>query len=65
METWYYEIEYPGMDKKSEEGFESYDDAYDAMSEAITDLINEVADEHPEMSDEEIESAINWDVRPE
>ena len=64
-ETWYYEIKYPGMDKRSEEGFESFNDAYDTMSEAMTELIDEVAEKHPELSDEAIENAIDWEVRPE
>ena len=35
------------------------------MSEAMTEMINEIADEHPELTDEEIEEKIDWEVRPE
>ena len=64
-ETFYYELRYPGMESVSEWGFNSYDDAYDAMTEAMTDMIDKIAEEHPEIPDEEIEKAIDWEVRPE
>lgn len=63
MSTWRYDLDYPGHGSMWEEGFESYDDAYDAMTEAMTELIDSVAEEHPELTDEEIEARIDWDVR--
>ena len=62
---WRYDLSYPGREAVWESGFESYDDAYDAMSEAVTEMINSIADECPQLTDEEIESRIDWDVREE
>lgn len=64
-ETWRYDLEYPGREQVWETGFESYDDAYVAMSEAMTEIIDDEAEKHPELSDEEIEQAIDWDIRSE
>ena len=63
MNSWRYDLECPGRDAEWEEGFESYDDAYEAMSERMTEIINEIAEEHPEMTDAQIEETIDWDVR--
>ena len=52
-------------DSEWETGFESYDDAYDAMSERLTELIDEIAEVHPEMTDKEIEDTFDWEVREE
>jgi len=35
------------------------------MSEAMTELIDEVAEKKPELPDEAIENAIDWEVKPE
>jgi hypothetical protein len=35
------------------------------MSEAITEIIDNEAEKHPELSDQEIESEIDWDVQEE
>lgn len=48
-----------------ETGFESYDDAYEAMSEKLTELIDQIAKDHPEMEDWEIEETFDWEVRME
>lgn len=61
-ENWMYEFEYPGRDKQWESGFESYDDAYEAMTEVMTCFIDEEAERHPELSDAEIEERIDWKV---
>ena len=65
METWGYEITCPWRDKEWASGYESEDDADMAADEAITELIDEIAQEHPELSDEEIEAGIDKDVRPD
>ena len=65
METWRYDLTCPWKENMWETGFGSYDDAYEAMSASITEIIDEVAEEHPEMSDVEIEAEIDWDIRPE
>lgn len=52
-------------DSEWETGFESYDDAYEAMSERLTELIDEIAEKHPDMDDEEIEESFDWEVREE
>ena len=63
--TWYYELKYPGRDTEWESGFESYDDAYEAMSERMTEMIDEMVDEGCTLSDEDIESKFDWEVREE
>lgn len=62
MSDWRYDLSYPGRDDEWETGFESYDDAYDAMSEAMTAIIDDEGEKHPELTDEEIESRIDWRV---
>lgn len=64
MQTWRYELTYPGIDSIWEEGFESEDDAQQAMDERMTELIDEIAEKNPEKTDKEIESMIEWDLRP-
>ena len=65
MENWRYDITYPGREPEWETGFESYDDAYDAMSERMTEIMDELVDNGCELTDEEIESRFDWEVREE
>ena len=53
------------VESEWEAGFDSYDDAYDAMSERLTELIDQIAEAHPEMSDQEIEETFDQGVREE
>lgn len=52
-------------DSEWETGFETYDDAYEAMSNRLAELIDEIAEDHPDMSDEDIEDSFDWEVREE
>ena len=63
--SWYYEINHAIEGKEWESGFESSDDAMDAMDEAMTAMIDRIAEKHPDMTDEEIEAEIDWEVREE
>lgn len=66
MSSWRWDLSSELIETKEwETGFESYDDAHDAMSERLTELIDEIAVRHPEMSDQEIEDSFDWDVREE
>ena len=65
MNEWRYELEYPGRENEWASGFESYDDAYEAMSERMTKIIDEIAEDNPELSDEEIEGKFDWKVYEE
>ena len=67
MSDWRWELKHPEhlADGEWGTGFESYNDAYDAMSERLTELIDEVAELHPELTDEEIEDQFDWDIREE
>ena len=63
MENWRYDITHLDLDPVWKSGFESYDDAYDAMIEKLTELVDEMAEEHPELTDQEIEESFDWEVR--
>ena len=65
MATWMYELKYPGMEDVVEYGFDSYEDAYNAMSEDMAEIIDKLTVIHPDMTDEEIESDIDWNILPE
>lgn len=67
MSEWRYEISHKDgiIDAEWESGFESCDDAYDAMSERLAELVDEIADCHPELTDQEIEDNFDWCVREE
>ena len=53
------------VENEWETGFESYDDAYEAMSERLTELIDQIAEEHPDITDTDIEDGFDWEVREE
>ena len=67
MTVWRYDIESKWLDDGNEweSGYESKEYAEMAMDERITEIIDEIAAKHPELSDEEIESFIDGSVREE
>lgn len=64
-QEWRYEISHPDMETVWETGFESEEDADQAMSQKLEELIDKMAEEHPEISDREIEESFDTDIRPE
>lgn len=65
MSTWRYDLDCAGFGSMWESGFESEGDAQLAMDEAMTEMIDSIAKEHPEWTDEEIEEKIDWELREE
>ena len=65
--SWRYELTHPEhlKDPDWEEGFETEEDAYEAMSERMAELINEIAEIHPDKTDEEIEAEFEWEISEE
>lgn len=62
--TWRYDLRYKDQ-TRWETGFDSYDDAYDAMNESMSGIIDEEAEKYPGLSHEEIGGQIEWEVLEE